>query len=42
MGSIDIGIGHQNEFLVTGFRNIKFCAKSCSHGCEKTTNFFVS
>ncbi|SHZ81492.1 Uncharacterised protein [Mycobacteroides abscessus subsp. abscessus] len=42
MGSIDIGICHDNQFLIASFANIELSAKSCSHSCEKTANLLIS
>jgi len=40
--AVDVGIRHDNEFLVTCLADIKFSSKTCSHSCEKTANLLIS
>ncbi|MPN29111.1 hypothetical protein SDC9_176562 [bioreactor metagenome] len=41
MRAIDIGIGHDDQFVITGFGNIEVSAESGTHRRKQRTDLFV-
>src|SRR5699024_3915216 len=42
MRTIDIGIGHDDNFVISSFRNIEVFSKTSTHSCKEGSDFFVS
>ena len=42
MGTVDVGICHDNNFTVTGFVNIKFFANAAAESCNHVADFFAA
>ena len=42
MGTVDVGICHNNNFSVTGFVNIKFFANAAAESGNHIADFFAA